>query len=499
MVSERRIRFNNLIARLEDFLYKYHWQVIAIQAILLICILLNRGMLSYKFFNDEPSYLLFNFSSLREMLGGHRTLGLPVILKLYSFIFKDYKLWPSFQMFFYFASVFFLYRTLLRFGFNRLLSIIVASHLIWESFVYSNFGYIMTEPLAASFLNFTVGFLLLTFCSRSWKVYLGLVFFAFFLYQIRPNLVTIVALIPFWAIVISIIFDGLKLHSIIKIFVRYAMVTVVPLLLFCMLRLAVVGQFGVVSFAGTTLSGHASYLLNENNIKQLSGESRLIAEEVLSRKRKLGLPPFISSSDELRIAAYRKYALQNKYHVDNTMISWLVAIKHKTGLEPFADPSKNIDPWRHTQTLSVFFSIYNADIDKLLMKYSQDIIRIEWKRYLEWIVAGMCIVLRYEIAYILYTHKTWVLFLMLMLLIVRPMFSSQRGQRILEDRSWYRALSVITVFGISIFLINIVPTAIFSCIGSRYLPLYSLYLFPAVTLWVITPCLADSRNNSNMP
>ncbi len=488
MFNKSKSGINNLAEKLLDFITKYHWQVIAGQLILLILIFWIKGLLVYKFFNDEPSYVLVNFSSLPAMLGGHRTIGLPLILKLYHFFFKDNFLWPYFQMVVYSISVIFLYGSFLKFGFCRVLSLVIATHLIWEPEVFKKFSYVMTEPLTVSFLNFALGFLLRTFRQNDWKSYFLLGFSTFALYQLRPNLTLFVALLPFWALAISCVFEKSNFLRIGKLFLKYAIVTVIPLLLFCLLRLAMVGHFGVVSFAGVGLSGHATYFLNEKNIKYLSGENRILAEEILQRKRKLGYPVNLAPSDARRMPYESRYSRQNGSHASTCMTSWLAAIKYKMDIEPFDDPMKRIEPWRHAQTLSGFFSIYNVEIDKLLMSYSTEIIKIEWKRYLSWIARGSYSgikeyvkdIIKYRI------RQIWILFL-IVTLIARFLFFRTKNQEEFKNKRWFQEVMIISIFGLSLFLVNIIPIVMFSCIDVRYLYLFSLYLFPAITLLVLPP------------
>lgn len=114
------MKIKNLIIRLGNLINKYHWWIIIAQVVLCAYILKSRGHLTLGFFNDQPSYLLFDFSSLRNILGGHRTFGLPLLLKLYSIIFNNHEpkfyYWPWVQMLFYFSSIFFLCWAMLKFG-----------------------------------------------------------------------------------------------------------------------------------------------------------------------------------------------------------------------------------------------------------------------------------------------------------------------------------------------------------------------------------------------
>ncbi len=469
------------------------WSLLIIQAVLLaLYLLVKKEILLYQFGGDEPSYLLFNFSSLRTILGNHRTFGLPLILKLYNLVFENYQFWPHFQMLFYFFSIFFLYWSFLRFGLNRILSLVVVSFLLWDSSVYKIFPYIMAEPLAASFLHLSIGTMLLAVRRNDWKLYLALGFFTFTSYQLRPNLAHVPILIPFWAMGISLIMNGFDSVQIRRIFLRFSAITIVPLLLFCLLRLIVVGQFGVVSMTGGGLAGHATHYLDENNINYLSGESRVIAEEILRRKRKLSFPANLSPFSERVILTESKIRTEARVFGSNLMMAWLVAIKYQTGLEPFDDPQKNIEAWKHVDTLARFYSkYYNAETDRLLMKFSEDILRIEYRQFLKWLIVGSY----YGIKDHLRSRWVWGIFLIFMGVVATQYLL--RAGYVLEkawlDR-WKREVLVITMIGVSLFAIGFFPIVIFNYPFDRLLIFSSLYSLPALALWVLPPFWLKRRS-----
>ena len=72
-------------------LQNYHLRVLIIQFIAFAMYLWFRGYLLYiTGYGDEPSYILYSFSSLKEILDQHRTFGLPLILKCFGILFPDY-------------------------------------------------------------------------------------------------------------------------------------------------------------------------------------------------------------------------------------------------------------------------------------------------------------------------------------------------------------------------------------------------------------------------
>ena len=122
----------------------------------------------------------------------------------------------------------------IKFGLEPLLVLVVASVLLWTNRGLS-FYYIATEPFSASVLNFTIGSMFLALRLNNWKSYLLLCILTFFLYQIRPAFTFIAALIPLWAVGISLLFNKTINHPIIKIFLRFSALTLLPLFIFCFL------------------------------------------------------------------------------------------------------------------------------------------------------------------------------------------------------------------------------------------------------------------------
>jgi hypothetical protein len=349
---------------------------------------------------DEPDYLRFPLgvpwgSSLHAMLDNVRSFGLPLFFRLYTIFFHTtFVYWPHFQFVFYVLSVFFLFWALIKFGFDKILAFIVASLLLWHIDLhealpwfqffqfYNNLPFVYTEVLCLSMMNITIGLLLLAIKYNTWKTNSLFAVSLFYLYQVRPNVSYIALLVPFWAVAFATIERK-------KIFVRFFLLSMIPVILFGFVRQLVIGQFGLSTMTGGTLVGHAVQYLNETNIKTLSGESRLIGEDILATKRQLTPPCNATPFTKPPIQDESMQATEARCFGANLMVAWDVAIKHQSGKEPFEEPEKNIEPWKYTGTISPFyFANYHTSTDKLLMKFAKDILKIEWKQYLSWILNG---------------------------------------------------------------------------------------------------------------
>ena len=350
-------------------------KLIYFQFILLAFILFFTKGLSAADFSlggDTPSYLAFSFSSFSEALSSHRTFGLPLILNIYNTIFNSLFFWPTFQLVIYCSSVLFFFFFLIQSKFNILSSFVISCGLIWNPSVGGAFKHAETEIFTAVFLILIFSTLLRVVSSKNNKLIPVLAFLIFYLYQIRPNMAFVVFIIPIWGFMISKFIYSEKTKYAFNFSFKLFYISIIPLLIFCATRYFVVGDFGMASFSGTVISGHATSYLDEKNLLELDGKSRDLANGILSRKKKLSSP-----CSKIKDLSFEEQQYCGNTHI---MISWLSAIKQLNGVEPFEESEKNIEPWKY-KNLSNFFSVNNVQIDKLLKNYSLKILKIEKDLY----------------------------------------------------------------------------------------------------------------------
>ena len=351
--------------------------LLLIQFILFSFVLWFYGELKIADFSlggDGPSYLSFSFSSIEDILSSHRTFGLPIILNLYKVFFSNLDMWPIWQYIAYSSSVFYLYKSLVYAKFNKLSSFVISSALVWNPTVAGGFKHPETEVFTAIFLILIFATLLKFVQSKKDSSLAFLSFFIFYIYQIRPNMGFIVFLVPIWGFFISklVTLDNSRVTLFISL--KLFAISFLPLLIFCTIRLFAVGDFGMASFTGTVLSGHATSYLNQEHISKFDNEStKKLAREILLRKNRISNP-----CNKINDLTFEEQQYCGNTHI---MISWLSAIKLINGREPFNDPVKNIEPWKY-KNLSQFFSGNNIEIDNLLKKYSTRLLSLEKKLYL---------------------------------------------------------------------------------------------------------------------
>ena len=239
--------------------------------------------------NDSPEYLWMSEQNLLDgdMLRGYRTWGYPVFLKLVRLVSPDCAWVPALQLGLHVAGVLVLYAGLRAVGFPTLAAVLVCLPVLLADSVYDQHTtqYLMTDSLANSVLLTAVGvfFLLLARPAQAWR-WLALTLLVFAAYQMRPAYQSLVAVVPV---------SGWLLRSYVprpRAFVLgLVLISWAPLLAFCGVRYHATGNFALVSFTGTNLSGIAGNLLREDMVPALRSENRPLAQALLAGQARPGL------------------------------------------------------------------------------------------------------------------------------------------------------------------------------------------------------------------
>ena len=354
---------------------------------------LNKISLDINLFRDFPSYWLFDFSSIKVILGQHRTFGFPLIIKIYRMIDYDLIFWSKFVYMFFSISNLFLLYSFNRTNFNKVFSLFFLLGLTVSQslLVYLTWW---TELFGISFLMITIGLMFLSIKTNKIYYYLLFSIFLFFSYQIRASFVVFI-IIPVIFCLINYFFLNKNLYL-----KKIAFFSLVPLIIFIIIRYFVVGSLGLVSF-NSNIAATALVHLTEDQIPQLKIENQKIAKNFLERKRKLPYPcnldlnqdqiSYYSQDENL---AYKGGILYGQYPCWNMYQStaWLELIKINLNIEPFPnDEKRNIVAWEHVSTLANFWqnkSIVqkNVEIDNQLINFGNDVLKINYKEILKKII-----------------------------------------------------------------------------------------------------------------
>ena len=221
-----------------------------------IGIALFLGMFNLGRAADTQDYIEASRHGLMEQLSGFRTLGYPLFLKAVSVLTPGLESVPFIQLALHLGVVFLLYFALLRFGARSWEALAIATGYLTTAVADPTVHCIMSDFLGRTLAVGVMAALLWIAAEprRSWP----LVVFGFLLvaaYQVRPSNLLLVALSP----ILMLALKGLAASDPSEkplpktaLVLRVVLVSVLPLVAFCLFRLFVVGEFGMVSFGGST-------------------------------------------------------------------------------------------------------------------------------------------------------------------------------------------------------------------------------------------------------
>jgi hypothetical protein len=276
--------------RSERFPYN-PYLLLAVQSVLLLSVFLLTGRVQYV--PDSDSYLLHDFGSLNASLSGIRTFAYPFFLKAVHYISRDFAALPAIQMIFHIIAVFLFAVALRIYGFSKGLTVFAASPLLYLYMPLRYSSYILSDAPACSLAVITISLLLMIVANpRGRLLWFAFCLSLFLAYQTRPALLFLTVLTPVLGALLKTLRINESAESSWKKMALYlSLASFVPLFLFCFLRLAVVGQFSLVSFDGYNLSGITSQFLTEEKIPQLPANVRVLAAQVQHERRTHDLIP----------------------------------------------------------------------------------------------------------------------------------------------------------------------------------------------------------------
>ena len=179
----------------------------------------------------------------------------------------------------------------------------------------------LAECVAFSMSAIAVGFALLTVSCRSAGSFtirvIGLSVFTFLAYQVRPAMVFLVLWAPlFWVLARALRGEvAWRAGAFRKRLAAVCAATVVPLVLFCLLRLVVVGHFGITSYGGWSLAGIAAGYLDDELIKELPVDLRDFAVAVHAKQKQRGKA--VRGETLRHMSALERYSLVIKTYDDH--------------------------------------------------------------------------------------------------------------------------------------------------------------------------------------
>lgn len=260
------------------------WALLGLEMLAVAGVLWRTGKLAPQVVRDTAGYAAFPWDSLHGTLTSIRTPGYPAFLKVASLFGADHAAVPTLQMLVYFgaAAVFLavLRRTTASTGF----ALAAASSLLYANILHGYVATVATDTLAAA-LGILACTATIAFASRG-SVWSGLlvILSAAAAWLVRPAYLFVIVLCPVLASLTSSVVARETARPRGSVLARVGLMVVLPLLAYCGLRQAVVGQFGIVSFGGYNLVGITGQFLEEGDLPRLPEDLRPIAAGALEHR-----------------------------------------------------------------------------------------------------------------------------------------------------------------------------------------------------------------------
>lgn len=233
---------------------------------------------------DTAGYQNMDWSSWTAAMSGMRTPGYPAFLKAVGLVSTDPRSVPIAHFFAHAISVVVLYYGLQQLTGDWIRPFVASSAVIYSRIMFCYFSTIATDSLAAAVGIFVCGLVMLRLRSPGLLTSLCLALSVAAGWLIRPSYLYLIPFVPvstwlIYRIPCASLSRSRTWHT-----TSAFLLVVVPLILYCSLRLATVGRFGIVSFGGYNLLGIAGQFLNQEDIPRLSPELQPLAAKAIERR-----------------------------------------------------------------------------------------------------------------------------------------------------------------------------------------------------------------------
>jgi hypothetical protein len=266
-----------------------------VQAALLVVLLWGAGRLRPLIHPDTATYENVDWSSLPAVWSGIRTPGYPLFLDTAAFAAPRHGAVPILQVVAYILGAWALYFGLRASGYGGWIALACASTFYYRDDLLRLTPDVLSDSLAVSLSLMAVGCFLATNArDGTWYRWSLLVLLTLVTCLVRPAYLFLVPLWPLLALFLDTLLwrrDRPRWQLLRKAILLFLGVTA-PLVAVCVLRWALVGHFGFVSFGGYNIIGITGQLLDDPLVGELPADSRRLAEEILRvRERRPGYEP----------------------------------------------------------------------------------------------------------------------------------------------------------------------------------------------------------------
>ncbi|WP_437225146.1 hypothetical protein SH661x_003935 [Planctomicrobium sp. SH661] len=274
----------------------FAWGLLVILILMTGCLLAATGQLVSVEVNDTASYANMPLNSLKGTLNHQRTPGYPLFLAAVRQLGSDLRPVSLLQYGCFAFAVMVFHAGLLASGTPPWLSPWIAGALLATNNLWLFVSTIATDTLGGACGIASVGFMLLWGSDPRRSVLWGILLAASVLsaWLIRP---AALFLVPF-VLVLTPLFrlrsrpESGNVLSFLRSLGICSVIGLVPLILYCSLRLAVVGKFSIVAFGGYNLIGISGQFMDEKTLPLISEELRPLAQAAMNRLRSIPLRDF---------------------------------------------------------------------------------------------------------------------------------------------------------------------------------------------------------------
>lgn len=282
--------------------------LLAVQAVGVGIWLAASGRLTPELVNDSPSYVEFPWTSAEAILNQHRTPGYPAFLQISRLFGSNFESTPLLHFVVYASAVAMLYLGVKRVTHVPKVAFIAASTLLYSRILHGYVNTIATDTLASALGIATCGLTLWRLSSeRNRALTIGLMVVVTLGWLVRPAYLFLVPLVPLVTWQTRSYFNRPDRRDSLLLFAGLLL----PLLAYCLLRLAVVDRFGIVSFGGYNQIGIAGQFLVDEDVERLPDELRPLAQAVLQARESGTLPG--GKYDELPRMNYMR--MEDRYDI----------------------------------------------------------------------------------------------------------------------------------------------------------------------------------------
>jgi hypothetical protein len=249
---------------------------------------------------ESPDAISYELSAqaetAAELLSSVRTAGYPLLLRAVGVDSERYQLLPELHLVVHFLAMLLFWSGAARYTGSRWLAFAAAAPLLYPAHVgYVRF--IQPDFLGPALAIASLGLLLRVVARpKSPIACTALALTTFLAYQMRPDYVFLVALLPLLGALLAICRRGADGARLRRLTLGLAAATLIPLLAFLGLRWAAVGELGLVPFGGYNMIGVTASFLDGEVVADLPEEQRPLANAIHRQRRRNQWPVFALDS-----------------------------------------------------------------------------------------------------------------------------------------------------------------------------------------------------------